>query len=131
MLSFLPKPCISRYSFNVRTGEEASVTVVDGIVCPFGSSDQEFRIKYPLFAIFDVTRCQWIEVVNKKLSSDLVTWNAQITPVIPRNYVRTSLTPLMRLVESLVNPPIESESLFTDVTMKNQVVKALIKGFKP
>jgi hypothetical protein len=60
---------------------------------------------------------------------DFVPFNTQIAAVIAYNNVVSSLLPVARRVERLVNVPIEAEGGMTHLTTNSQVVVSIFERF--
>lgn len=58
--------------------------------------------------------CQRVDVVNQKTVTDLIALHTEITTKISSYHFVSSKLPLARLVELLVQPPVEPERLPAD-----------------
>jgi hypothetical protein len=82
---------------------------MNGVVSSFGRCNEEFRVNDPFLPMTNIVSDHRIDVMDKDFGVNVVAFDAEVTSIIPHNYVSPSGFPLMRLIEPLVKVPIESE----------------------
>lgn len=87
---------------------------MQGVMRGVAGRDEEIRVQYPRRMVANIVNRHRIHVMNQKIDVDFVPEYAQITAVIPQNYLITDPFPLVRRVELLVDVAIQPESLSTD-----------------
>lgn len=118
-------------SLNERLPQERVVAVMDGIVGVVRRGDQELGIEYVIVAVNDVVGRHRVHVMDDDLVIDLIAFDAEVHTEISGDHIVTSLLPLSRSVESLVQITIEPESGLPDFTAEPEVGIPLFKGVKP
>lgn len=77
----------------------------------------------------DVTYTHRIHVMNDDTVVNLIPINTQVTTIVTGDDVVTNLSPLSRRVELLVDPTIETESRFTNLSSERQILESLFERF--
>lgn len=104
------------------------IPVVDRVVSAMRGCDQVFGVEDPFLPILNVPRRERIHVMDKQTKVNDVAENAEIATMIANNDPISSVLPLLRLIEVLIDPPIKPECRFANVTPQRQVLKTLFKG---
>jgi hypothetical protein len=91
---------------------------VNGVVCPKSNRDQVVRIKETGIPGFDLLDSYGIQMVNVETLVNLITFDTQITTVVPNDDLMSSLTPFAGCVKVLIDPTIEPERYFSDSTFE-------------
>ena len=106
------------------------VSIMDRIMGGVCGRDEELRIEYVIITVHDVVRCHWIHVVNEDAIVDCVSLNTQIVALITSDDMMADISPLFRLVKVLIEKSIETKSVSTDRTSKNEVIESFVKRFE-
>lgn len=104
---------------------------MDGIVGVVRRGDQKLWIEYVVVAVNNVVCRHRVHVMDDDLVIDLIPFDAEVHTEISGDHIVTSLLPLSRSVESLVQVTIEPESGLPDFTAEPEIGIPLFKGVKP
>jgi len=103
---------------------------MDRIVRLVRTTYQKIRIQYVRIKEFDLIRSNRVHVMNEDATIDLVSFKTKIAAIIARNDLVSDSFPLCRLVKTLIQITIESESLISHATTDSQVIVPIFNGVK-
>jgi hypothetical protein len=90
-------------------------------------TDEEPRIQNIHVPLFDVVGRHRIHVMNDNSVKDLMPFDAEIATFVSSDDTKPKLTPLIRRIELLIHPSIESEGCISDCAMQSEVFETLLE----
>jgi len=104
-----------------------NVAVVNGVVRPERTADQEFWIDYIGVRFSKISNADWIHVMYDQSSEDLVSFDSQVTSQISCYDFVAHLPPYGGSVEVLVQPPLMTERCYADLCVHAQILVSLFE----
>lgn len=103
---------------------------MDRIVRFVRATYQKIGIQYIRIEEFYLIRSNRVHVVNKDTTVDFVPLETKITAIIARYDLISDSFPLSRLVKTLIQITIETESLISNTAIDSQVIVPIFDGVK-
>jgi hypothetical protein len=122
-----PESSISRTSWTIRLFEMTDFAIVNGVVRPERTTDQEFWIDDVRVRLMKIFCPDWVHVMNDQSSEDLVSFDSQIASQISCYDFEARLPPKRRRIELLVQPPLMTKRRHAYLCMDTQILVPLFE----
>jgi len=92
---------------------------VNRVVRVVRGADQELRIECVISSVNNIALTKRIHVMDDQSLVNITPRYAEIARFISNDYLPTKLSPLSRPVKLLIDPPVETEGLVTNNSLKS------------